>query len=226
MLSEPRTISLITELVHVPVAHSPAKLREVYGAVCARCGYENFLRIQGGARIERRNPEEEGFSQLNVLGDRIQLTEDHTGTSVDAFAKKVIAVLEVALPALKIPFLLVQQNSVRIVATPNNFRSASEFLALSLFKVDAEKLKPLGRPANVFGMRLLFPPTKEQPENYNVRVESYVRDAKALYIENVGTFKAPIQTSSLSIVETNLAKTSEFLTTNVMEFLSAYDQRG
>lgn len=225
MLSEPRTISLITELIHVPVQHSPARLREVYGEVCTRCGYENFLRIQGGARIERRNAEEEGFSQLNFLSDRIQLTEDHTGTSVDSFAKKAVAVLEAALPALQIPFLLVQQTTVRVVAMPNNFRSASEFLALSLFKIDSEKLKPLGRPTSVFGMRLLFPPTKDQPENYNVRIESYVRDAKALYVESVGTFKAPIQPANLSAVEVNLAKTSAFLTSNVMNFLSAYDQR-
>ena len=52
MLSEPRTISLISEFIHVPAVHAPEKLREIYSEVCRTCGYENFLRVQGGARIE------------------------------------------------------------------------------------------------------------------------------------------------------------------------------
>ena len=60
MLSEPRTISLLTEVIHLPAVQPPEKLREVYNEVCRTCGYENFTRIQGGARIERREPEGEG----------------------------------------------------------------------------------------------------------------------------------------------------------------------
>ena len=225
MLSEPRTISLIAELVHVPTVHSAENLREVYNEVCRSCGYENFIRLQGGARIERRDPDKEGFSQLNILNDRIQITEDHTGVSVEQFGKRIVAVVEAALPKLQIPLLLAQQNTVRAVVLPNNYRSASEYLALSVFKISAEDLQPLGRPTNVFGFRLVFPPTQEFPQNYNVRVESYVRDAKALYIENVGTFKSPIQTQNLAVLERNLEATSGFLADNVVPFLSKYDRR-
>lgn len=225
MLSEPRTISLITELLHLPAVHTQEKLRKVYDEVCRRCGYENFLRVQGGARIERRHPEDRSFSQLNLLADRIQLTEDHTGCTVPEFGKKVVAVLQAALPALQIPVLLVQQNTVRITATPNSFRSASEFLARSVFNIQPDNLQPLGRPTHVLGFRLLFPPSKAHPENSNVRIESYMRDPKALYIENVATFKAPIQPNDLSAVEKNLESASEFLQTNVVGFLSAYDVR-
>ena len=225
MLSEPRTISLIAELLHVPTVHAAEKLREVYNEVCRSCGYENFIRLQGGARIERRDPDKEGFSQLNILNDRIQITEDHTGVSVEQFGKRIVAVVEAALPALQIPLLLAQQNTVRTVVLPNNYRSASEFLALSVFKINAGDLQPLGRPTNVFGFRLVFPPTQEHPQNYNVRVESYVRDAKALYIENVGTFKSPIQAQNLGVLEENLEATAGFLVENVIPFLSKYDRR-
>ena len=224
MLSEPRTISLLSEFVHVPTVHTGEKLREVYNEVCRSCGYENFLRQQGGARIERRDADEEGFSQLNLLPDRIQITEDHTGISVEQFGKRLVAVLTAALPILHVPVLLVQQATVRVVCVPNSFRSAAEYLALRVFKMTPEELEPLGRPASVFGMRLVFPPTKEQPQNYNVRVESYVRDQRALYIENVGTFKAPIQSRNLDHVEANLLATSEFLNERVLAFLSRYDR--
>jgi len=225
LLSEPRTISLITELIHLPTVHSPEKLREVYNEVCRTCGYENFYRIQGGARIERKDPEGEGFSQLSLVGDRIQLTDDHTGISVEQFGMKSKAVLSTALPALGIPVIILQQTTVRVIAMPNSFKTAAEFLARSVFKIRPEDLEPLRRPVNVFGFRLLFPPTVDQPQNYNVRVECYVRDGKSLYIENVGTFKTPIQPATIDQVEKNLQMTSDFLVEGVVKFLSVFDRR-
>ena len=225
MLSEPRTITLLTELVHLPVAHSADRLREVYNELCRTCGYENFLRVQGGAKIERSEPEGGGLSQLAFLSDRIQLTEDHTGATVDQFGRKINAVLSTAMPALGIPFLLVQVCTVRVTATPNSFRNASEYFARSVFRIQPENLQSLKRPTSVFGFRLVFPPTTQHPHNFNVRVECYARDGRSLYIENVGTFKAPIQPSNLGEVEGNLRMTSEFLTENVIDFLSIFDRK-
>ncbi len=225
MLSEPRTISLLTELIHLPATHSPEKLREVYNHVCKSCGYENFLRVPGGARIERKEPESEAFSQVTFLNDRIQLTEDHTGVSAEQFGKKVLDVIKTALPTLGIPIILVQQTTVRITAAPNSFRNAAEYLARSVFRVRPEDVELLGRPTTMFGFRMVFPPTQEQPQKYTVRVECYVRDGRSLYIENVGTFNAPIQQGNLDQVERNLHVTGEFLVDNVVKFLSAHDRR-
>lgn len=225
MLSEPRTIAVLTELVHLPMVHAPEKLREVYNEVCRTCGYENFIRVQGGARIERTEPEGGGLSQLTFLGDRVQLAEEHTGTTAEQFARKVSAVLATAMPALGIPFFLLQACTVRAIAAPNSFRSASEYLARSVFRIQPEDLAKLGRPSGVFGFRLVFPPTTQHPHNFSVRVECYARDGRALYLENVGTFKVPIQAGNLVEVENNLKATSDFLIDKVVAFLSIYDRK-
>jgi|SRR5688572_12533365 len=225
MLSEPRSISLILELVHLPVTHVPEKLREVYNEVCRTCDFENFTRIPGGARIERKDPEGEGFSQLTFSGDRIQLVEDHTGMSIDEFGKRGLAVLASAMPKLGIPILLVQQNTVRITANPNGYRSASEYLARSIFRFQAEDLEVLSRPVHLFGFRLAFPATVQHPVNYNTRVEGYVRDPRSLYVETVATFKTPIQAAQAELVHTNLTTTAAFVVDRVLPFLSQFDRR-
>jgi len=225
MLSEPRTISLILELVHLPATHAPEKLREVYNEVCRTCGFENFTRIPGGARIERKDPEGEGFSQLNLSGDRIQLVEDHTGMSIDEFGKRSLAVLASAMPKLGIPILLVQQNTLRVTANPNGYRSASEYLARSIFRFQPEDLEVLSRPVHLFGFRLAFPATVQQPVNYNTRVEGYVRDSRSLYVETVATFKTPIQASQTELVHTNLNTTAAFVVDRIFPFLSQFDRR-
>jgi hypothetical protein len=225
LLSEPRTISLLMELVHLPMVHAPERLRDVYNEVCRTCGYENFLRIQGGARIERRDAEGDGFSQLSFNGDRIQLVEDHTGTSVEQFGRRATAVLQAAMPRLGIPIILVQQNTVRVTANTNSFRSAGEYLARSVFKFSPGDFETLGRPVGLFGFRLSAPSTAEAPQSCSVRVECYVRDPRALYIENIGTFKMPIQLSGIELVETNLRMTAEFLIDKVLPFLSGLDRK-
>ena len=225
MFSEPRTISLLSEVIHLPMKHSIESLREVYNRVCGSCGYENFIRTSTGVRVERHDTQGDGFSHLNFTGDRIQFTEDHVGITVDQFAQKVHTVLSEAMPILRVPVLLVQQVTVRVICTPNGFKSAAEFLARSIFQIREEDLSLLDRPTNVHGFRLVFPPTAEKPHGYNVRIETYLRDKRSIYIENVGTYKTPIQMPTLDAVQRNIEETSEFLVNHVVPFLSRYDRK-
>ena len=59
-----------------------------------------------------------------------------------------------------------------------------------------------------------------------MRVESYLRDPRSLYIENVGTFKAPIPSGNLEKIEHQIGATSEFIAAKVIPFLAQYDRRG
>jgi len=225
LFSEPRTISLLSECVHLPTKHSIEGLREVYNRVCRTCGYENFIKTASGVRLERHESQGSGFSHLSFASDRIQFTEDHVGISIEQFAKKVRSVLEEAMPLLKIPIILVHQVTVRVICTPNSFKHAAEFLARSIFRFRAEDLELLGRPTSVHGFRLVFPATREVSHAFNVRVESYVKDQRSIYVENVGTFKTATPTQTLDSVEQNIEATSEFIANHVVPFLSRYDRR-
>lgn len=205
--------------------HTSERLRDVYNRVCSSCGYENFIRTSSGARIERNEPEEGGISHLNFTGDRIQFTEDHVGISVEQFAQKVSAVAREAAVALRIPVILIQQTTVRVIAAPHAFKTAQEYLSRSLFRIRDEDLRGLGRPVSVFGFRLVFPATREQNHGFSTRVESYLRDGKSLYLENIGTFKTPISIQALESVEENIQATSQFIVEKLMPFLSTYDRK-
>jgi len=226
MFSEPSTISLLCECVHLPTKYTIEQVREVYNKVCNTSGYENFIRTSTGARIEKQGPGGGGFSRLTFAGDRLQFAEDHMGTTAEQFGKKVRTVLGEALPELGISAILVQQVTVRAVCAPNAFTSAAEFLASSIFRVPQDDLQEFERPASLHGFRLAFPATREQPEAFNVRVESYLRDPRSLYIENVGTFKAPIPSGNLEKIEHQIGATSEFIAAKIIPFLAQYDRRG
>ena len=225
MLSEPRTISLLVELIHIPAKHPIEKLREVYNQVSTSCGYDNFIRLASGARIERGQGEGEEVSTVTFQNDRLQMVEDNMTGSVEQAGKKLVAVLQKAMPILGIPFFLVQQYTVRAIATPNSFKNASEFIGRNLFRIREEDVAVLERPTNIFGLRLVFPPTKNHHHHFNVRIESYTRDPQSVYLENVGMFKMPIEMARLEELRKHLDQTSEFLSQNICSFLSQYDRR-
>jgi len=214
-------------MVHIPSKHAFERLREVYNQVSNTCGYDNFIRLPNGARLERGQGQGEGeeISTLTFLNDRVQMVEDHVTMPVDQIGKKLVEVLQKAMPILGLPFFLVQQYTVRAIATPNSFKNASEFIGRSLFRIRDEDVTLLERPTNIFGLRLVFPPTKSQPHHFNVRIEAYTRDPQSVYLENVGVYKAPLEFQRLEALKDNLEQTSEFLTGNVCRFLSQYDRR-
>lgn len=223
MLSEPRTISLLTELIHIPAKHSVENLRQIYNTICGSCGYENFIRTPEGARVERTETEGPEVSTVTFRHDRLLVVEDNTTLTLDQYAKKLEAVAKTTMEILNLPFFLVQQATVRAIATPNCFKTAGEFIGKSLFRIRAEDLSPLGRPTNVFGLRLFFPATKELPHQFNVRIESYVKDPRSVYIENIGMFKTPIQYQKLETLGDNVEATADFVSAHLCPFLSQYD---
>ncbi len=225
MLSEPRTISLLTDLIHVPAKHAIDRLREFYNSVCGPLEYENFIRTPDGARIEKTQTEGAETSTVVLRQDRISVIEDSTTLTVDQYSQKLEAVAKTAMEVLKLPFFLVQQSTVRAIASPHAFKTGAEFIGRSLFRITTEHLGPLGRPTNIFGFRLFFPATKEQPHQFNVRVESYVKDNRSIYIENVGMFKTPIQYRGLQAIGRNVQATAEFVSNNLYGFLSQFDSK-
>ncbi|MEE3053066.1 MAG: hypothetical protein VYB34_04980, partial [Planctomycetota bacterium] len=78
---------------------------------------------------------------------------------------------------------------------------------------------------SLHGFRLVFPATKEQPAAFNVRVESYLRDRRSVYIENVGTFKTPIPSGKLDQIERQIGTVSDFIVSKIIPFLTQYDRR-
>ena len=223
MLSEPRVIALLIELLHLPMQHSLSRLRGLYAQLCTECEFENFTKRPGGARIERPASEESGLSRLTFSPDRIQLLEEGGLLTIDSFCRRLEVILERAMDQLGIQIFLVEQCTVRSVVTPGAFPSAADFIGTRLMNIASGDLSVLGRPANVFGFRLTVPPTAESRDSYNVRVEVYARDPSSLYLENVGTYRSPVNRGDLRSVTSAMRETCTFVTDRLCPFLSLFD---
>ena len=223
MLSEPRTNALLIELIHLPMQHSPSRLRSLYQELCTQCEFENFIRKPAGAIIERPASEEAGLSRLTFATDRMHFVEEGGLLTLDSFCQRLDAILGRSMDHLGIPIFLMELCTVRMVATPGHFDSASEFISTRLLNSDAVDLSQLGRTTKVFGLSLTVPPAQDLRDSYSIRVEVFARDPKSLYLENAGTFRTPINRADIATAANAMRATSDFVSERLCPFLSRFD---
>ncbi|HNS00735.1 MAG TPA: hypothetical protein PKX48_15675 [Planctomycetota bacterium] len=223
MLSEPRTNALLIELLHLPMQHSPSRLRSLYQDLCTQCDFENFIRRPNGAVIERPASEEAGLARLTFSSDRIHFIEEGGLVTLNSFCQRLEAILARSMDVLGIPFFLMELCTVRMVTTPGHFDSASDFIGARLLSFGAAELAQLGRPTKVFGLVLSVPPGQDLRDSYSLRIEVFARDPKSLYLENVGTFRTPINRADIAAASSAMRATDTFVTERLCPFLSRFD---
>ncbi|MFO0981372.1 MAG: hypothetical protein U1E76_06385 [Planctomycetota bacterium] len=157
------------------------------------------------------------------MPDRVRVQEHHTGISNEDFRAKVERIAEHSLRHLEIPAFVAQQVVVQSLVNPRRATDSREVIARSIWHIAPDDFTPLGRAAQLLGLRLAFPQTPEAPGLFNVRIESYGLDPRALFLENVGVFGAAITLESLAQVAVNMESTYGFMQEHVLPFLARFD---
>ncbi len=225
MIGEPNTISRIVELLHLPASHTPEALREVYAEVSKSCGYDNFIRQPGGARLESAEAEGGSVSRLTFGRDRVIFQEERTRSGLEHFVRKIEAVTKVAAPKLGIPLFVARTVTRRVIAAVPGSETGASFLARTVFRIEPDDLAVLERPAQVVGVRLDFPGRQPQDGAHRVRVETYLRDQGALYLEDIATYKVPVQSLDHAKISGELHDVEEFVGGKLTEFLGGLNSR-
>ncbi|MGE3164583.1 MAG: hypothetical protein AB7O52_06740 [Planctomycetota bacterium] len=222
MIGEPRTIARILELIHLPVQHGPDVLRDVYLAISSSCGYDNFIRMADGARLETASSQGGGFSRVTFGSDRIVLHEEHNNVGVETFLRRAQEVLRVSTEKVAIPVLVCRNVTLRAVASVPGGRTAPQFLGENLIRISDEEFQKFGRPGGVIGLRMHFPPADMRGGLHQVRVESYLRDPRSVFLEDVASFKMPLQGRDMGKLGEELMETEDFLHERVVGFLGQF----
>lgn len=226
---DPRTIAFVTELIHFPMHHEPAALRDVYNKLGDRnpSWYMNFNvdPNQGGAQMVTMRPgaPQAQVSAVTCMPDRIQLQEEMTDLTLDGFLERVHAVVEICGEALQIPQFNVQQNVVRSLVTPRHAADSRQFIGERLCSLQGEQLAVMQRPVGTLGLRFMFPADESDNTLYNVRVESYNFDIRSVYLEVAGTFPDAVALNDRDKVATSLQATYDFMHDRLCAFVASFD---
>ena len=223
----PRTIGLAAELLHPPAQTDPGLVQRVHNQLFEGGSptYSSFQVTPAGPVLSNPVTQPGAASQAVFLADRVQFREDLTSLTVEDFGHRVREIATAWAELRGLSLYLAQQVTLRTLVNPRNFADSREFLRRGVFRM-GDEIESFGRDPQVWGLRLMFPPSQEQPNAFALRVESFSNDPRSLFLETQGTFVGPIHCEQgLEALETNVSVAYDFVLERVLPFVARFDAR-
>ena len=219
-----RPLSFGVLLFHPQLLHSDKKLRELFNRLGTVHEFTQYKQpTEGTAEFQRTSRTTNERLSCVFQNDRVEVVHDFPSTDLQGFWRTVQDILRESVGALGIAAFVLQQYLVRKVANPLAEADARVFLSQRVCSIEEKKMQAFGRPLHGFGLRFFFPASQEAPFEFDVKVESLLRDPSQLFLENTAKFYAPQQTADMMPVKRSLEATEQFLTDTLVKFLCQYN---
>jgi len=224
MHKEPQLIHCRVELLYFPQEIPEERLRGFFGNISQSTGikYKEFKILPNNEAIFR-TVEGNNISLTFIRKDRLIIQDDFPQFPLDILKSNVESIVKSAYNFIRVPFFISQVSVIRRLYRLAKFNDARVFLGDNMCGMK-DKLFPIfNRPAHIFGLRLSFPPFKENKIGYNLRIESYARDPQFIFVENMGVYNAPLTVNNINLILNNLDETNRFIEENTLEFVEQFD---
>jgi hypothetical protein len=222
----PRTIAFLSEIFHPLVEPDTARLQRLHNQLFERGSpvYTDFAVLQNGAQLSNPAARPGAVSSVAFTADRIVFREELSALTVDEFGRRVRGITQAAAGLLGIQVLTAHQVTIRTLANPRNFRDSRAYIKEGMFGFGPET-ESFGREPQLFGLRLVFPPTETQPNAHSLRIESFHGDPRSIFLENQASFAPLLVTRGLDALERNVEEAYQFLVDRALSFVGHFDVR-
>lgn len=226
MLSDPRSIAFALELVQPQLRFPAEGLPKVYARLAERSAlaFANINLEPNGAVLSTAHGQNEfgeaSASLMRFAPDRIQFREDWPRHDLDTFCSSTRSRLDLAMEELSIPGFSMVQVTVRCLVTARAVSDSRALMADVLGCTLAGGFGDFGREPNLLGIRLAFPGTAGDPAVHNVRIESFGRDPRSIFLEETRVASTPVRAGDTEPCERAFRDAYDFLTDRVAAWLS------
>ncbi len=226
MAYAPRTIAFVTELIHPPMRPDPAVIQRVHNELFQDSDpvYKSFAVTPTGAVLSNPVARPGAVSSASFMADRFQFREELGSLTVDEFATQVRRMTERVAELTAIQVFTAQQVTIHTLINPRHFADARDFLKQGMFGFGQET-EDFGRDPQLYGLRLIFPPSEEEPNAHALRVESFNDDVRSLFVENQASYPPILVARGLDTVADNVHGAYAFLVERALSFVGRFDQR-
>jgi hypothetical protein len=220
----PRTIALLCELFHPPLEPSPAHVQRVHNELFQTPdpAFKSFAVAPNGAVLSNPATRPGEISTASFLPDRFQFREELTSLTVEEFAARVRDISARVAHLSGVQVFTAQQVTVRTLINPRHFRDSRQYLKEGMFGFRDEP-EAFGRTPELYGLRLVFPPTPEVPNAHALRIESFSSDPRSLFIEDQASFAPVLVARGLDVLAENVEATYAFLVERSLAFVARFD---
>ena len=220
----PRTIALLCELFHPPLEPNPVHVQRVHNELFQTPdpAYKSFAVSPNGAVLSNPVTRPGEVSMAAFMPDRFQFREELTSLTVDEFAVRVRDISEQVARLAGVQVFTAQQVTVRTLVNPRHFKDSRQYLKEGMFGF-SDQTEAFGRTPELYGLRLVFPPTPELPNAHALRIESFSSDQRSLYLENQASFAPVLLARGLEALSENVQEAYGFLVERSLAFVARFD---
>ncbi|MEZ6197534.1 MAG: hypothetical protein R3F20_17705 [Planctomycetota bacterium] len=226
MLSDPRSITFAADLIQPQLPLRKEGIQRLYGRLAEETAlaYANINMGAGGAQLSTvHGAAEYGEPAQSALAfgpDRVQFREEWPRLSVDDFCDRTRRRLAILMEELAIPVFSVAQCTVRCLVNARGFADSRALVSEVMGCTLDAGFRDFERAPNLLGLRLTFPGTPQDPAAHSVRVESFGRDPRALFIEEVRVANLALKAEDLEPFEDAFRAAYDFLTDRVAAWVA------
>ena len=217
---DPSTLGVSVDLVHLPIQIGLEAYKEVYMEVSGACGYENFMRIGDGARLETAATPEKGASRVTFARDRLTFQEEGAGIGSDLLVRRMEEVVRALSRKVQIPVIIARTRNHRTLIRVPGDGVADQWLADKALQFDEESCAPLGRPVRASGLRLQLPARNNGEAMHLLRVEEWLKNPKMLFVEDNATWRQPLPLDQFSNIANELKSAEELMVVRIPDWPS------
>lgn len=199
-------LGFIVEILYPPREMQNNTLMALFHELSSTHGYLNLKLLpesKGAVFAGEKN------NRCEILRDKIILREEVNVVSFESFVESTLSIMRQFCKAFSPQVFVGQQTVVRMLYPLDSQQAANHFLMQSFLHVPEGLGQQLERPLAGIGLRLVFPPTQQIHNEFQVRLEPYFRDQTQLFLENVGRFLPPFR--EIEEIRTRLLATYAFL---------------
>jgi len=222
----PRTIALLCELRHPPTSVDPRPIQRIHNRMfeSGEPTYHSFTSENDVATLFNPSARPGAASLVSFHADRILFREELSSLTMEEFAGRVREVATEVAELRRLQVFVAQIVTVRTLVNPRHFKDSRAFLKDAVCGI-GDALPSFQRSPELFGLRLVFPPSREEPHAFTLRVESFANDPRSIFLENQGAFGPTIVANGLASLEAGVRTTYAFLVDRALGFLSHFDSR-
>ena len=221
-----RTIAFICELFHAPQPPATEAIQRLHNRYFSEGNppYSSFAVTPIGPVLSNPAARAGALSQVAFLADRIQFREELGALTVEDFGKRVRQIAGDAGAERQIEGFAGQQVTIRTLVNPRKFANSLDYMRDGLFGF-GDMVDVFEQDAQIYGLRMVFPPTEDNRTANALRIENYAQDPRTLYLENQSSFGPLKLDGELELLESNVTNAYSFLVDKAASFVSAFDLR-
>lgn len=213
-----------TELMFPPVRFTETALKEfAFNLDRKGVSYNQSRFAESALELVQTSTNSAETSRYVLKSDRLVVSHENVERiGFEIFCEKVEIIGKMVIEAFRMPFFLAQTHVLRKIVNPHGTPDARLYLLDRVCQFGDEKRKAFNRPVHGFGLRFVFPATQEDPTEFDVKVESFLRDGRLLYLENIGRFHPPVVAQNLAALRAGLERTNAFLLEQIATFFAQF----